>query len=111
MITLAHKDNTKVTAYSHPYPNELLVSLYSTDVVHATAELITLDTGGYFTNTTKARMNQAASEFNLGYYVYQAKGNWFISYKGNMIPFIGSRVTLNRNGIKVVKAEGELSLV
>lgn len=39
---------------------------------------ITLDTGGYYTATTKARMNQASNQYDLGYQVYQEHGDWFV---------------------------------
>jgi RNase P/RNase MRP subunit p29 len=109
-ISLKRKGNTKVINNE----NELLVTLYHTDIVHATNELITLNTGGYETVTTKNRMNQAASEYGLGYYVYKARHQWYVNHKGNVIPFEGRQVVINRNGInevKVVKAEGELNLV
>lgn len=42
---------------------------------------VTLNTGGWFTNTTKTRMNQFASEFcNNRFSVFQRKFQWFVSY-------------------------------
>jgi len=54
------------------------VRYHATDVVKFTAETITLDSGGWRTVTTKARMNQAATQFGLGYQVYQLKGVWYV---------------------------------
>lgn len=39
---------------------------------------VRLNTGGYFTKTTKKRMNQFAEMFNLGFRVVQDKGNWYV---------------------------------
>jgi hypothetical protein len=66
------------------------VTYHSTDVVVFSKEEIVLDTGGWFTVTTKARMNQASNEFGLGYQVYQEKGYWYIWFPGTdreEIPF------------------------
>jgi hypothetical protein len=40
---------------------------------------VTLDTGGWFTATTKRRMNQAAAAFGLDFYVFQRKWSWFVA--------------------------------
>lgn len=55
---------------------------------------ITLDTGGWFTTTTKTRMNQASNQWKLGYYVYQDKHQWYVKYKGYILPFVGNMVVL-----------------
>jgi hypothetical protein len=51
----------------------------------------TLRTGGWFTVTTKARINQAFAQFNLPYCVFQRAGKWFVSsrqpYEANKAPF------------------------
>jgi hypothetical protein len=39
---------------------------------------ITLNSGGWWTQTTKTRMNQAASQFDLGYHVYQEDSQWYV---------------------------------
>lgn len=49
-----------------------------TDVVVFTDKTITLNANGWQTVTTKLRMNQASYQFNLGYYVYQKKGVWYV---------------------------------
>jgi len=46
------------------------VQYHATVVVHFTEYTVTLNSGGWRTATTKVRMNQASSEFNLGYSVY-----------------------------------------
>lgn len=73
-----------------------IVRYHNTDVVKYTSGLIALDTGGYFTATTKRRMNEASVTFGLHYHVYQAKRAWFCSYRGFTLPFVGNVLTLNR---------------
>lgn len=55
---------------------------------------IILNTGGWRTNTTKTRMNQAANEFGLAYRVWQEDFRWFVEYKGETIPFDDTTITL-----------------
>lgn len=47
---------------------------------------VKLNTGGFDTATTKKRMNQFAKMFDLGFSVYQQKGQWYISIKGQDTP-------------------------
>lgn len=75
--------------------DNIRVTYHSTDIVTVTKVKgklrITLDTGGWFTPTTKTRMNQASNQFGLGYRVYQDKGSWYVKkYNGKEIPFVGN---------------------
>lgn len=66
----------------------LSVTYHNTKVVTLADDgTITLDTGGYRTNTTKLRMNQAAEQFKLGYHVYQEKGDWWVKTDGKIVRF------------------------
>ena len=74
-----------------------VVKYHDTEVVKFNEEEIILDNGGYKTPTTKTRMNQASSEFNLDYHVWQSKGEWFVlDCEGKKIPFDGTKLTLKR---------------
>lgn len=48
---------------------------------------IRLNSGGYRTNTTKMAMNQASNQEGLGFQVFQKDGEWFVTYRGDTIPF------------------------
>lgn len=54
------------------------VVYHGTYVVVFTDKQVSLNSGGWRTVTTKARMNLASDEFNLGFSVYQRKGKWFV---------------------------------
>ena len=73
------------------------VTYYSTVVVSANAKYIILNTGGWYTVTTKRRMNQASREFNLGYSVYQKKGVWYVDYKNLTYEFKNDTIILTRD--------------
>ena len=85
--TNIYTDNDKITN----------VVYYSTPIVRFNDYCISLDTGAYFTFTTKLRMNQVSKMFNLGYHVFQKNFKWFVKYQSKIIPFIGNRVKLDRN--------------
>lgn len=72
------------------------VIFHSTPVVTFNTETITLNTGGWWTRTTKDRMNSSSDVFNLGFSVIQRNFNWFVIYQGNKIPFNTSVLTLKR---------------
>ena len=58
------------------------VTYHNTDVVTVEADgTVTLDTGGWRSNTTKLRMNQASHQFGLGFSVSQKNFEWTVSFK------------------------------
>jgi hypothetical protein len=66
------------------------VRYHDTVVVAFDEVSVTLDSGGWRTATTKNRMNQAANQYDLGYGVYQERGEWFVVVDrdwDNPIPF------------------------
>lgn len=66
MITVA-KDNGITT-----------VTYHETAIVVFDNKEIMLNNGGYFSPTTKKRMNQVAEEYSLPYFVYQEKKKWWV---------------------------------
>jgi len=67
--------------------NITMVCYHSTPVVKITDTEIILNTGGWYTATTKRRMNQASLSYRLGFAVYQVNHSWYVDYKGDTIPF------------------------
>ena len=64
--------------------NKLIVTYHSTAVVLIkNNRYVTLNSGGWYTNTTKTRMNQASNEYGLGYRVYQKDWDWFVEVGNN----------------------------
>lgn len=63
---------------------------------------IRLNTGGYFTKTTKKRMNQFAEMFDLPFRVYQQSGQWYVidhapNGKGDIAQFSGNTCSFTIN--------------
>ena len=81
----SHK--TSVFTDSEGFTN---VVYHSTPVVKfsESKDKIILNSGGYRTNTTKTRINQASNQFRLGFTVFQKKFDWFIKNAiGETLPF------------------------
>lgn len=74
------------------YGNKLVVSYWNTDVVTIQDGYVTLNSGGWLTQTTKKRMNQVSDEYDIGYKVYQKNGEWFVSFNGKELPFADGMV-------------------
>ena len=55
-----------------------VVTYHRTPVVKFSEKTIKLNTGGYKTQTTKRRMNQAANQFGLGIEIIQRRGDWYV---------------------------------
>lgn len=78
----------KVGTYVIGDGDNLVVSYHGTPVVTVANGQVTLRNGGWFTATTKTRMNQAANQYGLGFGVYQKKGVWYIAlHNGETLEF------------------------
>lgn len=95
MATMQQVGNHKTTIHvdSEGFTN---IIYHNTPVVKFNHEKIILNTGGWSTNTTKARMNQASNQFALGYLVYQKNYRWYVEFKNDTIKFIGDTLELTR---------------
>jgi len=61
-----------------------VVTYHETPVVTVDADgTVTLNSGGWRSATTKTRINQAASQLDLRFRVYQADFQWFVSVDGS----------------------------
>lgn len=74
-----------------------VVTYHKTQVVKFTDKTIKLNTGGYNTQTTMRRMNQAANEFELGYEVKKKAGVWTVYYGDDEVAFDNDTLTLRRS--------------
>ncbi len=88
------------TTVSHlllgPKPSTV-ITYHETPVVIFDEDSIALNTGGWNTVTTRNRMNQASNQFNLGFRVFQKRGELFCNYLGQDLPFNGQdRMYLTR---------------
>mgnify|MGYP000872339649 CR=1 FL=1 len=72
------------------------VVYHQTAVVTFDSERIILNTGGWWTRSTKTRMNQVSEFYNLGFRVFQKVGDWFVDYKDNIQPFDDDSITIVR---------------
>lgn len=62
---------------------DTVIKLHNTEVVRFNEKRIVLNSGGWYTATTKARMNQAAFEYGLNFSVFQTEGEWFVRVKNS----------------------------
>lgn len=61
------------------------VIYHSTPVVKFNDEKIVLNSGGWWTATTKNRMNQTANQFRLGFNVFQKDYDWYVKLDNGVI--------------------------
>ena len=68
---------------------EIIGQYQLTDVATLKNDTVYLNTGGWFTRTTKVRMNQFANHFCNGRFsVYQKNHEWFVRLAdGTVLPF------------------------
>jgi hypothetical protein len=72
------------------------VKYHNTVVVAFDESEIILNCGGWWTATTKNRMNQASNQFDLGYNVFQKDFLWYVESQGKVVEFNENRIVLNR---------------
>ena len=78
MVELKNKGNTKIYQTHEHGEDFTVVRLHSSDIVKFNDSRVILDADGWYTVTTKQRMNQAAREYNLGFWVYQKDRVWYL---------------------------------
>ena len=78
----------------------LKVCYHNTIVVEVTDDEIRLNSGGWRTNTTKRRMNQASLQYQLGIHVYQVNYSWYVGYNGKVYPF-EDKMTIKREPLRL----------
>lgn len=75
------------------------VFFHDTPVVTFDEKTIELNSGGWWTRTTKVRMNQASQEFRLGFCVFQKQNKWFVEFQQETFPFKTENIVLDRGMI------------
>ena len=79
-MSQTHTIGKTATSVQRDPDGTLRVVYHATEVVTVDPNgTITLRTGGWKTNTTKARMNQTANQFGLGFQVGQSNFQWAVS--------------------------------
>lgn len=91
---LSHKVATSV---SRDDLGHLVVKCHGTVIVKVNESSIELNTGGWFTPTTKRRMNQTAEEYGLDFHVTQHCGKWFVRLGDILYRFTGDVLTMPRS--------------
>ena len=90
VITMPRLDKIgKHATTVHGNGRETTVTYHETAVVvvNHNFSTITLDSGGWRTTTTKARMNQTANYFDLDFNVRQINYIWYVEYNGRLYDF------------------------
>jgi hypothetical protein len=96
----------RATTY-HVHGDSGSVYYHSTCVVKWDGNSIYLNTGGWMSATTKARLNQSSRQFGLGYFVYQRAHRWYVCFQGREMCWDGAPITLQRNSPANIRKEGE----
>lgn len=96
MVSLKRKIATKISRYGRDTNKITRVKYHDTCVVEFNKDWILLRTGGWRTPTTKARMNHASREFDLGFSVFQKNNSWYVEYNGEVVRMSGENLTIQR---------------
>ena len=81
----------------------------STIVLHRTAiavydhntQAVKLNTGGWYSNTTKSRLNAILSEVKYGCSVFQKQWNWYVSFNNQTQDFVDGMILIDANHLEV----------
>lgn len=73
-----------------------VIRYHSTDIVSFNAGTVRLCNNGYFTNTTRTRMNQASQQFRLGFEVYQKDWAWYVKLPNGVTVDFTDGMVFNR---------------
>ena len=95
-----YKIGTHATTVARDSEGVLRVTYHATPVVTVYPNgRIDLNTGGWLSLTTKARMNQASSQLSLGFHVWQRNFDWYVDIDGRVIEWLSPSLPITvRNG-------------
>jgi len=79
--------NSNTSVMYSPERNASYVYLHGNHIATIGDTFVELYTCGYYTNTTKSRLNAILADHGNGARVYQKRGEWFVSDSGNTVPF------------------------
>lgn len=68
--------NTEI--YSCNDADAVLVWLHGNKIAKVTRDSVTLYSAGWYTNTTKSRLNAILRGLGLQYYIYQSNYRWYV---------------------------------
>ncbi len=92
------KYKTKVVRYETPNYREVDIYHHGRRIVHIGSHFIILQNHGYFSKSTKKRMNEAAMDFLLPYHIWQQDFEWYVEWYDNITKFPpGGGVVLDRD--------------
>ena len=87
----------------------LSIVYHNTEVVNASPDRVILNDGGWRTVTTKARMNQASNQYDLGYQVWQHDFDWYVSWQDKTYEWpYGGELSLYSDGRAYDHSKGTL---
>ena len=84
------------TLLRHLSGGQTEVIYYETVIVQFDDREIWLDTGNWWTASTKSRMNQVSRHFDLGFRVFAKNSTWYVEYQGKTHEFAVTKIQLNR---------------
>jgi hypothetical protein len=84
------------TLVRHLSGGQTEVIYYETTIVRFDNGEIWLNTGDWWTASTKIRMNQVSEQFELGYRVFVKNSKWYVTYQGKDHQFTVSPIRLDR---------------
>lgn len=85
-------------ATSQLWDNDKFVVIYHNTKVFTydrENDTIILNTGGYFTKTTKSRINQSFDQLGINGQVYQKNYEWYCDINGKVYNFEGDSLEIN----------------
>lgn len=71
----------------YPQDNFINIQYHNTVVVAFNDKEVILNNGGWYTKTTKDRMNQTSNQFGLGYRVFQKNFQWYVEHDNQVMPY------------------------
>lgn len=80
------------------YPTYFTIRLHNTDILIFENNSVSLHTDGWYTNTTRDRINRYLPK---GYQIYTHKNEWYLLIKGKKYPFKnGVQIDLNTDYVQ-----------
>ena len=96
--------NTSVTYHSSENLSEVRLHCNLIAWLDHTKQVLAISSAGWYSNTTKSRLNALLYEFNTGIRVFQKNFDWFVSdFQGKKVDFYDGLLVYN-NGFSSIQS-------
>ena len=96
-----NSSNTRVEYNNNTNCSTIVLNRTAIAVYDHNTQAVKLNTGGWYSNTTKSRLNAILSEVKYGCAEFQKQWNWYVSFNNQTQDFVDGMILIDSNSLEV----------